>query len=108
MEVVSLPSTSSIGFDDVSTTTGAAKVPNGYHGLNWKNFKLVHCSFSPGSGYDYGIVSGNYVAVNLCAKPCSISSATPFSVAGFQVTAARRNALKVLVQSFDENGKSMG
>ena len=108
VEVVPLPSTSSIGFDDVSTTTSAAKVLNGYRGLDWENFRVAHRSFRPSTGCEYGIVSGNYVAYNHLASPYSISSATPFSVAGFQATAVGNTGLNVLVESFDESGNRIG
>eukprot|EP00584_Thalassiosira_punctigera_P019069 CAMPEP_0172574454 /NCGR_PEP_ID=MMETSP1067-20121228/136711_1 /TAXON_ID=265564 ORGANISM="Thalassiosira punctigera, Strain Tpunct2005C2" /NCGR_SAMPLE_ID=MMETSP1067 /ASSEMBLY_ACC=CAM_ASM_000444 /LENGTH=288 /DNA_ID=CAMNT_0013367083 /DNA_START=170 /DNA_END=1036 /DNA_ORIENTATION=+ len=105
---VTVPPTSSIGFEDVSTTTGYAIIPNGYHGLNWKNVWVMHRSRDPGSGYEHGIVSGDYVAFNNVGKPCSISSTTPFSIAGFQATAASHMGLNVLVESFDDGGNRIG
>jgi len=104
VDTVPLTSTSSIGFGGVSTTTGSARIPNGYRGLNWGNVKVVHRSRHPRSGYEYGTVSGDYVACNYGGSPCSISSTTPFSVAGFQATAAWRLGLNVLVESFDDSG----
>ena len=98
MDVLPLISTSSIGFNDVFTTTGSAPIPNGYRGLNWDNV-WVHRSVNPGTGFEHGIVSGEYAAYNGGAYPCSISSTTPFSVAGFQATAAYRMCSYVLVES---------
>jgi hypothetical protein len=50
-------------FDDITTgITDAVPVPNGYGGFNWDNFNVIHKSFWPGSGYDLGCVTPNYVA----------------------------------------------
>jgi len=104
-----LPPTSSIGFDDVTTTTNSsALIPNGYHGLNWDNVELNHRSRLPGAGYEYGIVSGDFAAFNADGEPCSISSATPFSVAGFQATGAYMKYMNVLIESFDLLGTQIG
>ena len=62
VDAVPLISTSSIGFDDVTTNTSCARIPNGYCGLSWNNVLVSHCSARPGSGYEYGPVSGNYAA----------------------------------------------
>ena len=42
------------------------------------------------------------------ANPCSISSATPVSVAGFPATSISKTILNVLVESFDESGNHIG
>jgi len=108
VDAVPLTSTSSIGFDDVTTTTHYTHIPNGYRGLNWENVRVVHRSVHQGSGYEYGTVSGDYVAFINGGRPCSISSTTPFSVAGFQATAAWSMGLNVLVESFDNSGNLIG
>mmetsp|Transcript_33692 Transcript_33692/g.71832 ORF Transcript_33692/g.71832 Transcript_33692/m.71832 type:complete len:123 (-) Transcript_33692:101-469(-) len=77
------PTSSTIGFDDVSTTMGVVEIPNGYRDLNWENVGVVQHSYYPGSGYEHGIVSGNYVASQYSGSSCSISSTTPFSIARF-------------------------
>jgi len=103
---VDFPSTPSINFDDI-TTMKIASVPNGYRGLNWEHFGLIHSSMTVG-GYEYAIVSGDYLAVNESGSPCCISSTEPFTVDGFQATAAWRKGLNVLVESFDQSGSLVG
>ena len=45
---------------------------------------------------------------NYYSRPCSISSTTLFSVAGFQATAAYNKGLNVPVESFDDSGNLIG
>lgn len=52
-------------FDDFSTTTSVellASAGTGYGGFNWVNFGVTYNQYVPGSGYDLGTVSGDYVA----------------------------------------------
>lgn len=48
-------------FDDI-TTNHYGIIPDGYRRLNWYNIHVTKGSKDPGSGYDNGTVSGDYVA----------------------------------------------
>jgi hypothetical protein len=50
-------------FDDIDTDMVGA-IPDGYGGLSWNEFSYIQKDFHPGSGYDLGRVSGDYVAYN--------------------------------------------
>mmetsp|Transcript_8053 Transcript_8053/g.17431 ORF Transcript_8053/g.17431 Transcript_8053/m.17431 type:complete len:1059 (-) Transcript_8053:201-3377(-) len=101
-------SASLIDFDDATDAAGMARIPNGYRGFDWDNFGVMHRSARRSSGFERGIVSGDYVAFNGGGRPCSVSSATPFSVAGFHATAAYNEGSSVLVEGFDGGGKLVG
>lgn len=108
---VPLESTASVDFDDI-TKAGYSTIANGYSGLNWKSAYVIHRQYYRRSGYNFGAMSGNYVAFFVGSSGSSkigeISSATPFSVAGFQATAAWNRDLDVLIESFDSNGELLG
>lgn len=56
-----------IGFDDIINTINEAAVPDGYHGFNWSSAAdvyVLHQDGIPGSGYDSGTISPDYVAYN--------------------------------------------
>jgi len=44
VDAAPLISTSSIGFDDMTTATISALIPNGYRGLDWDSIWVVHHS----------------------------------------------------------------
>jgi len=53
-------------------------------------------------------VSDHNVSFNGFGDPCSVSSTTPFSVAGFYATGVFRVDVNVLVESFDVSGNTIG
>jgi len=79
-----------LGFDDISTFPDSTEVdvPDGYAGLNWDNFRVLHESYHPGSGYEYGTVSKSYVAFNAFADPTWVTSDTTFDFNGAYLTSA--------------------
>jgi len=51
-------------FDDLPYPGLGAAIPNGYGNLNWSNEFYLDGTLYPGTGYQYGIVSGTNVAYN--------------------------------------------
>jgi hypothetical protein len=89
-------------FDDVSTIVYEA-IPDGYGGLDWDNMTVVDGTwYSPGSGYDNGTVSEDYVALNLGGDPASILVSAgegfpAFDFEGAYLTAAWSDGLNINV-----------
>lgn len=83
-------------FDDVSNTSGNY-IYKGYGGFNWDNFYVVNRTVWPESGFDTGVVSGNYVAYNAWGSPALVSSSL-FDFNGAYLTAAWNNGLSVVVE----------
>jgi hypothetical protein len=78
-----------LGFDDLtSDVTDAVAIPDGYGGLNWDNFNVIHEDFYTTSGYGNGTVSESYVAYNAYANPAWVTSDTTFDFNGAYLTAA--------------------
>ncbi|MHC5934852.1 PEP-CTERM sorting domain-containing protein [Nostoc sp.] len=75
-------------------------IPNGYGGFDWDNFETNNVS-NPDpnhlTGYDYGRVSGDYVAFNEFGNPALISGSV-FDFNSAYLTAAWNNGLSVTVQ----------
>ena len=72
-------STTLIDFDDVLPVEHewSASIPNGYHGLNWENWHVLHRSSC------LNWEGCPYAASYLGDEPSSISSEKPFSVVGW-------------------------
>lgn len=56
-----------INFDDVTTSPSATIIPDGYSNFDWDNsangiYVADGAAAYPGSGYENGVISGNYVA----------------------------------------------
>lgn len=79
-----------LGFDDISTFPDSTDVDvsDGYGGLNWDNFYVLHESCHPGSGYDYGTVSESCVAYNAFGDPAWTTSDATFDFNGAYLTSA--------------------
>jgi hypothetical protein len=87
-----------ITFDDLSNQI--VPVPVGYEGLAWTNFfTLDGTDFAP-SGYQNGVVSPKNVALNAGGNAASFSSATPFTLEDFYITAAWNDLMTVTVTGF--------
>lgn len=84
----SRPSARTIGFDDLTTSDTLYEVPNGYAGLNWRNWVATHQKLYGGDGYVNATVSSEYVAYTSSGHPATISSPTEFDFVGAYVTAA--------------------
>ena len=91
-----------IDFEDAVTGSEWAYIPSGYQGLTWSDCGVYRGDDYPGTGSEYGVVSGNWVAEPAEAEAtCEISSTTPFSVGGFHATGFSYTGLIVLAESFD-------
>jgi hypothetical protein len=87
-------------FDDITTqVTDSVVVPDGYGGLDWDQFGVIHKDFWPDDGYENGTVSGNYVAFNRYANPATTSDGI-FDFAGAYLTAAWRTDLNIDVDGY--------
>jgi hypothetical protein len=90
-------------FDDVpgadpQSTNNA--IQNGYGGLNWDQLHVLHESSAPsGSGYDNGIVSGEWVAYNAWDNMAVVSDGL-FDFNGAWFTSAWDSANMLTVQGF--------
>lgn len=87
-----------INFDDILTPPPTETlILSPYQGLNWSNFYVVDGTAYPGTGYNNGRVSGNFVAFNGGQLAASTSSTTPFSFCSAYLTGAY-NALQITVE----------
>jgi hypothetical protein len=99
-----------ITFDDISTPSIFASIPNGYQGLNWStNFSTLNAfSFTGGSalnGYYYGMVSSSNVAYNGSASPAEIDAqGTNFDFLSAYLTGAWNSNLNIEVEGFRSGG----
>lgn len=86
---------STLTFDDIGG--GGAKVPDGYGGLNYSpNFYYLDGTSLPGSGYDNGRKSGDFVAYNAYGGEISASNAS-FDLNSLYVTAAWREGMDLQI-----------
>ena len=93
-----------VTFDDVTPGMGAM-IPNGYGDLNWDNFWALNGGLMhPGSGYELGCVSGEYVAFNGYSDPAVISNSA-FDFIGAYLTAAWQTGLKIDVEGYQGTTK---
>ena len=88
-------------FDDIETTQGFGAIENGYGDLNWVNFGYVNQEFHPDSGYENGLVSGEYTAFNWYAQPAEVTGEL-FDFDGAYLSSAWNDGLNVLVEGFSE------
>jgi hypothetical protein len=86
-------------FDDVTDAHGDTTIPDGYGGFNWDEFGVVYGTGLPGSGYDNGRVSGDYVAFNRKANVATIDDGL-FDFNSAYLTAAWNTGLNIRVQGF--------
>ncbi len=95
-----------ITFDDLPATELDA-IPDGYNGFTWgesflTNVSYVHKNTLPGTGFETGVVSGDYAAFNFLATTSSISGAQ-FDFNGAYLTAAWNDGLNIEVSGFLNN-----
>jgi len=73
------------------------QVLNAFGGLNWSGFSVLDTSYLPVSGLKVAATSGSFIAFNKGGKVGTISSATPFSLVGADLTAGWRDGLSLTV-----------
>ena len=104
-----------INFDDLgpvigvpdpnNPNSGIGDVPAGYMGFNWYEFGVTHkdyygITFSwPGTGYEFGVVSGNYAAYNKWGAVASVDG-SPFVFRSAYLTTAEYETLQVTVTGY--------
>jgi len=89
-----------LNFDDItSQVTEDVVIPDGYGGLNWDEFGVIHKDFWDNDGFENGTVSGNYVAFNRHAAAASTYNES-FDFVGAYLTAAWNNGLNIDVEGF--------
>jgi len=91
-------------FDDITTEIDplwidSSPIPDGYGGFNWDNFGIISRSYYPGSGYDLGCVSPDYVAFNGWSNPALLSDSV-FDFNGAWLTSAWDSAMGVRVEGY--------
>jgi len=86
-----------VTYDDLTSSGSVYEIPNGYEGLNWKNWIATHRLFYKGSGYVNAAISSEYVAYNSSGHPGIISSNKPFDFVGTYIGVAWPKASKGLV-----------
>ena len=86
-------------FDDISDLSdNSYPIPDGYGGFNWEDFYYMNApSVWPDSGYDNGIVSGDYVAFpsKFYEPGTGRITGNLFTFNGAYLTAAWRDGLSV-------------
>ena len=95
-----------ITFDDLPTTETDA-IHSGYHGFNWgdefwTSVAYIHKNTLPGTGFENGVVSGNYAAFNNFATTSTITGDI-FNFNGSYLTAAWNDGLNIEVTGFLNN-----
>lgn len=89
-------------FDDVPGANADIwdnPIPAGYGGLNWSQFNVLHESLHPGTGYEYGVVSGEWVAFNFQNNMAVVSDGL-FDFNGAWITSAWDSTDILTVQGF--------
>ena len=88
-------------FDDITTGPILGYIPDDYGGFNWNSeWGIVSSSNNPGSGYDNGTVSGEYVAFNLYYDDVTITRDSVFDFQGVYLTAAWDNGLNITIDGY--------
>jgi len=89
-------------FDDLTPTTSINVIPNGYGGLDWNLMPYVNAPIAaPLSGYNNGIVSGDYVAFSENNTLHTITSSSTFDFNGAYLTGAWRDGLNINIKGYD-------
>lgn len=95
-----------ITFDDLPATELDA-VPDGYQGFNWGashmvNVNYFHKDLLPDTGFENGVVSGDYAAFNFLATTSTITG-DQFDFNGAYLTAGWNDGLNIEVIGFLNN-----
>lgn len=98
-----------ITFDDLPETD-IGSISEGYKGFNWGDSFLTNVAYShkdttPGTGFETGVVSGDYAAFNFLATTSVISTTggEKFDFNGAYLTAAWHDGLNIEVTGFLDN-----
>lgn len=88
-----------ITFDDLPSVEFAGDIQNGYKGFNWDWFSYIDKFAMPNTGFEKGVVSGQYAAFNNFAATATTSGST-FDFNGAYLTAGWRDGLIVEATGF--------
>lgn len=98
-----------ITFDDLPATEIDA-IPEGYHGFIWgesffSNVSYIHKDAVPDSGYENGVVSGDYAAFNFLASTSLIKTTggETFDFNGASFASAWKDNTNLMVTGFLNN-----
>ena len=86
-------------FDDAISAVEMDSIPDGYGGLVWDNMIVGHKDDAPvaPSGFQNGLVSGDYMAFNLTGQTATVSNSI-FDFNGAYFTSAWNNGLNVNIK----------
>jgi len=101
--MVGLSQATVLTFDDISSANSGV-IGDGYGGLGWDDMGYIKGSYRPGSGYENGTVSGDYVAFNRFARVATVSDSI-FDFQGAYLTAAWNNDLNIEVKGFKDDNE---
>jgi hypothetical protein len=95
-----------ITFDDLPARELDA-IPDGYYGFNWGaspmvNVNYFHKNLLPNTGFENGVVSGDYAAFNFLATTSTITG-DQFDFNGAYLTAGWNDGLNIEVTGFLNN-----
>lgn len=88
-----------ITFDDLPKVEFADVINNGYQGFDWSWFNYIDKFSLPNTGFEKGVVSGNYAAYNDFAATATTSGKS-FDFNGAYLTAGWNDGLKIEVSGF--------
>jgi hypothetical protein len=89
-----------LDFDDITTdVSDAVIIPDGYGGLDWDAFGVIHKDVWGSDGYENGTVSGNYVAYNRFAAVATVDDGL-FMFDGAYLTAAWNEDLNIDIDGY--------
>jgi hypothetical protein len=98
-----------ITFDDLPATE-VDTIPDGYQGFSWgssffDNVAYIHKDVEPNSGYENGVVSGDYAAFNFLSSTSLIktSGGETFDFNGASFTSAWKDNTNLMVTGFFNN-----
>jgi len=89
-------------FEGLTDGACCVPVPSGYGGLDWDNFELIRSNWYPtkGSGYDAGVVSGQYGVFAPFGNPAKISGGL-FTFGSAYFTAALFKDLNLTIEGWN-------
>jgi hypothetical protein len=102
----SVSSATIVTFDNLSSSFGGARIPNGYQSLNWSNFDTLDSILRSNqlgylNGYNYGMITPSNVAFNAQGTSAEIdATATNFNFLSAYLTGAWNSNLNIQVQGF--------
>jgi len=79
-------------------------IPDDYYDFDWDQFKVIHEDYASGSGYDKGVVSGEWAAYNAYANVATVND-NSFDFTGAWFTAAYSGNLFIDIQGYSDGAR---